>query len=128
MKKIRGEFITEKDANWAIDKINPYCGHVKIIFDENLNPGYDYYYDDYDYIPDMGVMNFGSFGGLGSFGMTANWGFNSSVLENGHRRAFYHSLPQYNLSGRVVLEAYVADDNYEYVKDKLYSLGAITVT
>ena len=132
MKKIRSEFLTEKEANSAMDKIRPYCGNVKIIYNENYNPMHNYY-NNYGYescipeenfynIPDIGGINFG---GLNSFGMTAGWNFNSSFLENKYRNTLYHSHSQYN-PNRTAIEADVADDNYGYVRDKLYSLGAIT--
>ena len=129
MKKLKGEFLTQKEANAAIDKISSYCSNIKLI----NNYTNDSYYDYDNYMPDDGMFyypetNIMNFGGMGGFGMISNWGYNPSVLENkyGHTFSrFYQSL--YNPSGRVTMEAEVADDNFEYVKNQLYSYGAVTV-
>ena len=115
MKKIKSEFLTEIQANTAMEKINVYCKNAKIIYDNNFN------YDYNNYIPDDNFFDFPDTSSLhfASFGVTAN------VRENKYNRVFSHS--GYNQSSRVTLEADVADDNFEYVKDKLYSLGAVIV-
>jgi len=133
LKKIRGVFLTQKKADSAIEKINSYCGNVKIIYDYSNGGYYDYdnYLpdDSYNYIPDPNVM---SLGGFGSFGMTSNWNFSPYIAENKYGRTFMRFSPfypsAYNPSERVILEADVSDEYCEYVRDKLYSLGAITVT
>ena len=125
MKKIKSEFLTRKDANSAIDRISSYCLNAKII----NNTNYDYYdYNSYIpeegyYIPDSSMLNFGG------FGITANWNYKIRSLENRYNPAFsrfYQS--SYNESDRVTIEADVSDDNFGYVRDILYSSGAITVT
>ena len=121
MKKIRSEFLTESEATAAAEKINPYCGNVRIIYhDENFNQGHDYYsfipYDSFYGFPEMGTMNFGGFGGFGGFGMTSSLNHNP----------YLGYTP--SMSGRTTLEAEAADDNFEYVKDRLYAMGAVTVT
>ena len=118
MKKIRSEFLTESEANTAAEKINPYCANVRIIYNNgNFNHGYDNYnfipYDSFHGFPEMGTINFG---GFGTFGMISDWNHNPYLGDT------------QSVSGRAVLEADVADDNFEYVKEKLYSLGAVSVT
>jgi len=135
LKRVRGEFLTEKEANSALDKINSYCQNAKIIYNYT-NPDY-FDYDNYIpddrsyYISEPGIFNSGNFG---NFGILNNWNINPHFSVNKYGRAFSHSsfssfLNQspYESFGRVTLEADVADDNHEYVKDKLYSYGAITV-
>ena len=132
MKKIRGVFLTQKEANSAIDIINPYCGSTKIIYNYTGGSYYDYdnYLPDDSFysIPDPSILNFGSFG---SFGMISSWNLNPHIAENRYGRTFLHFSPfypsAYNPSEQVTLEADVTDDYYEYVRDKLYSLGAMTV-
>ena len=133
MKKIRGEFLSQKEADYAVDKINSICGNVSVNYNSTGSDScYEYSYGNYMnddnmfYMPVPSVMNFGTFG---SSGTAPNWNYNSNVLENryGHTFSrFYQSV--YNPSGHVTIEADVADDNYEYVKNKLYSNGAISVT
>ena len=130
MKKIRGDFLTEKDAASAMEKINAHCGNIKILYD-----GYESDYNNFmpaDYnlneslfdFPETVSFNFGMFG-IGSPGIAANRNLSPYISENRYARGFF-GLGQ-NYSGRAVLEADVADDNFEYVKDELYSHGAISV-
>ena len=134
MKKIRSEFLTEKEANRAMDKIKSYCGNAEILYyGNNVNPGYDGYenYDYYGHIPDETFMGFPEMGslGFGSFGMIANWSVTPYSLTDNYRHNILRShYSGHNPPGRATLEADVADDNFEYVKEKLYSLGAIAVT
>ena len=129
LKKIRGEFLSETEANSAMEKISPYCGYVKITYSGGFDPGYGHNSHD-DYIPDAGFTGFpemGSFG-IGGFGMISNLSFSPYGLTDQYVKAFPHSHTGYSPSGRATLEADVAEDNYEYVREKLYSLGAITVS
>ena len=129
MKKIRSEFLTKKEAEKAIDKIDSYCKNLKIIYNNNGYDNYDYgnyiKEENYFYIPEVNSLNFGM------FGLNFNPNFNSDILEEKYNRNFSRHYPYqsiYNPKNRVILEADVADDNYEYIKDKLYSIGAISVT
>ena len=120
MKKIKGEFFTEREAILTIDKIKPYCGNIKIIYGGNVNP--NYIPDEYDFdFPRMNSVNPLNFGG---FGVISNWNYNSYGYENKYNYNFY----QFYQSERTALEIEVADDNYEYVKEKLYSNGAMFVS
>ncbi|MCL2095558.1 MAG: hypothetical protein FWH10_01490 [Oscillospiraceae bacterium] len=132
MKKIRSEFLTEKEANSAMDEINKYCSNIKITQGTagDYGDGYDGYMDygylrggDFAGFPEMGYF------GLGGFGMISNWTpglYGVYGVTDRHARAFPYSSRS-SLGGRSALEADVADDNYEYVKEKLYAYGAVSV-
>ena len=128
MKKLRSEFFTETEANDAMEKIIPYCGAVRVIYngEDYNNRGYDYNLGDGDFygFPGMGAMNFGDFGIFGG------WTFVPNFLDVSYSRALSRSNfgHDYQSSGRATLEADVADDNLEYVREKLYSLGAVSVS
>jgi len=111
LKKIRSDFLTEYEAMSALEKIRPYCRAVDIIYDDYI---YDEIYNDFFDFPEINS----SASGLGFIGLTNNNFYNYYNFENRRRG---------NLSGHVALEADVADDNFEYVKEKLYSLGALSV-
>ena len=134
MKKIRSEFLTESEANSAMEEIKPYCGNVKIINYGDYDPIYsDNGYGYAGYIPEgsffgsIGFPEMGSFG-LGGFGMISSWNFSPYSLTDRYKYQFPYSRSDYDMSMRTTLEADVADDNYEYIRDKLYSLGAMTVS
>ena len=99
-----------------MDKIKSYCGNINIIYNENFYPINNYISDEYDFtrMNSMNALHFGS------FNMIPDWDINSYNRENKYTFPFYQS-------GRATLEIEVADDNFEYVKEKLYSNGAITV-
>ena len=112
MKKIKGEFLTAREANIAMDKIKPYCGNVKIIYGENYIP------DEYElHFPRMNSINSFNFG---NFGIMPNLNFSPYNLDDKYTGNYYQSE-------RTTLQADVADDNYEYVREKLYFYGATTV-
>ena len=127
--KIRGEFLTQKDANLALENINLYCQNARISNNYINNDYYDYVpdYGGY-YMSDPSVLNFGGFGSFGMIG--GGWNFGNSVLDGSYNRTLPHSHLDYNgsESRRATLEANVSDDNAEYVRNKLYSLGAISAT
>ena len=135
MKKIRGEFLTETEANSAIEKINPYCLKAIIDYSGDLytDAGYNEYNAYDNYMSDSGLfgipeMNSFGFGNPGNFGMIANWSLGPYSITDKYNHTFPHSHLGYDPSARTTVEADVPNDNYEYVKDKLYSLGAITVS
>ena len=131
MKKIRSEFLTQAEAVSALEEIKPYCGNARIT-------NYGESYSDYNYagyISDSvggftGFPEMGSFG-LGGFGMVSSWNFGLYTpysLSDRYRRAYPYSRSGYDYpQERALLEADVADENYEYVRDKLYSFGAASV-
>jgi len=133
MKKITGEFLTEEEANIAKDTISSYCASVKILYDDiiDFNSGSDYF--DYigtnmvneDFYGFPGMMSPMNFGGFGNFGMIGGWNFG-----NDYNMALPRPYSGYNgsESRRATLEAEVSNDNAEYVRNKLYSLGAVSVT
>jgi|GEM_PF-1733069 len=134
MKKLTSEFLTEEEANTAKDKISSYCASVRLLYGggNNFNQGDDYF----DYLG-MNMLNedFYGFSGMGpinfgGFGMTSGWGFGSGVLDGNYNRVLSRAHLGYtgSESGRATLEAEVANDNVEYVRNKLYSLGAVSVT
>jgi len=116
MKKIKSEFFTEKEAISAMDKIKPYCGNVRIIFGENYDQ--NYIPDEYDF--DFPRMNHFNALNCGGFGMNSNWYSNSYHWENQYKQNFYRSEI-------TRLEIDVSDDHYEYVKNILYSCGAMFI-
>ena len=132
MKKIRSEFLTETEAYSAMEKIQSYCVNVRISSYGDFYPyaGYNGCNGSETYLPDSDFPGFpetGSFG-IGGFGMVANWNFGPFSLTDKYNQTFPHSHLGYDPSKRAALEADVADDNYAYVRDKLYSLGAISVS
>ena len=80
--------------------------------------------DDFYGFPGIGTM------GFGGLGMAGGWNFGADVSDNNYRHVLSHSPVGFNNSEsrRATLEADVADDNVEYVRSKLYSLGAVSVT
>lgn len=136
LKKIRSEFLTEAEARYATEKIRSYCMNVNI----NANGG-DFFpaaeYESYgDYIGYENYMFDGAFSpsagtgpfGIGGLGMTTNWHLSPNSLTDKYRQTFPHFHIGHDQSSRTTLEADVSDDNYEYVREKLYSNGAITVS
>ena len=122
MKRIKAEFLTEKEANKAMGKISPYCGNAQVSLSYNVNAApYDENYF-YDY-PETGAANFGG------LGMTSGWNlFPRGIMGDIYGRPFSHSgNPSYNQSNYAVLETDVADGSFEYVKNKLYAFGAVSV-
>ena len=116
MKKIKAEFLTERDANIVLDKIKSYCGNIKINYNNYYYPGY--IPDEYDFnYPSMAGVNFFNFNG---FGIIPNLNISQYNLENKYINNFYQSE-------RTIIEAEIADDNYGYVREKLYSCGAMIV-
>ena len=116
MKKIKSTFLSERDANIAMDKIKSYCKNIKILYNENFYP--KYFSDEYGYKYDYDY-NFNGFGMISSF----NLKFNNKLYDFENR---YKNMV-YNFEN-AVLEAEVANDNYDYVKEKLYLCGAVIVS
>lgn len=123
MRKIKGEFLTEQEAESAIEKINPYCSNIKIFYND-MNPNYANY-GNYGRLPEDDYLGYPN---IGHYNMMANWSLNPFDTFNfEHTRTYNYFSSMTGKSGRTLLEAEVSDDRVEYVKDKLYSQGAISV-
>ena len=81
--------------------------------------------DSFFDFPDTVSVNFGMFGII-SPGIAASRRLSPYLSENRYINNFL-GLGQDYYSGRAVLEADVADDNLEFVRDRLYSCGAVSV-
>jgi hypothetical protein len=113
-----------------MDEIKPYCADVRIKYNGD-------FYPDFGYVPEMGSFNianiagFAGLGGLGGLGMMTDWtlgAYNLYSLSDKYKHAYPYSQSGYGYDRRATLEADVAGDNYEYVREKLYSCGAMTVS
>jgi hypothetical protein len=122
LKKIRGEFLSEREADTAIEKISPHCYNIKIIYNNNYDTSYDGGYFDsiepnfYDY----SIMS----------GINTGWSLNpygSYNFEHTRSNNYLSSIGLGKSSGKTILEADVSPDKYELVKERLYSLGALSV-
>jgi len=116
--KIRSEFLNDGDASAAVEKISPHCYNIKILYNsadngstgyvENFEPGF------YDY----------------TSGLNAGWGanpFSSYNFEHTRSHNYLSSLWLGRNSSKTILEAGVSRDKYEFVKERLYSSGALSV-
>ena len=126
MKKIKGEFLTEKDAESAIEKICQYCSNIRIFYND-MNPGYINI--NYGSLPEDDYIGYPN---TGHYSMAANWNLNPfdvfNALNFEHTRSYNFLSSMSGKSRRTLLEADVSDDKFEYVKDKLYSQGAVSVS
>ena len=122
MRKIKADFLSEKEAESAIEKINPHCSNIKIFYND-ANP----VYTGYGGMPEDDYL--GDYPNFGHYNMMANWNlgpFDTYNFEHTRTYNFFSSLS--GKSGRTTLEADVSDDKFEYVKDKLYAHGAVSVS
>ena len=113
--KIRSEFLNDGDASAAVEKISPHCYNIKILYNSaDSNAGY-FEPGFYDY----------------TSAMNAGWGanpFSSYNFEHTRSYNYLSSLGFGRSSGKTILEAGVSRDKYEFVKERLYSSGASSVT
>jgi len=126
LTKIRGDFLSEREADAAVEKISPHCYNVRILY--NGGGGYDSsagnyggYFDSFE----PGLYGYSLTGGLGS-----GWGLNPYSSYNFEHTRSYNYLSSLGLgrsAGKTILEADVSRDKYEFVKERLYALGAVTV-
>ena len=119
--KIRGDFMSERDADAAIEKISAHCHSIRILYNGagNREGGYFESYEPNFY--DYGVMS----------GINTGWGlspFGSYNFEHTRSYNYLSSLGIGKDTGKAVVEADVAPEKYELVKERLYSLGALSVT
>ena len=120
MRTITGEFLTEHDAEAAIEKINPHCSNIRISYND-MNPGYI----NYASMPEEDIFGYPH---AGHYNMMANWTLNPFDSYNfEHTRSYNFFSSMSGKSRRTFLEADVSDEKFEFVKDKLYSLGAFSV-
>ena len=120
MRKIKGEFLTEHEAESAIEKINPYCSNIRIFYND-MNPGYT----GYGSLPEDDFIGYPN---MGHYGMMANWNMNPFDTFNfEHTRSYNFFSSLTGKSRRTLLEADVSDERFEYIKDTLYSQGAVSV-
>ena len=123
MAKIKSEFYTKREANEAMDKISKYCISVKV-FDYNYNAGRtpfdnglledNFHRRDYD-----DFVSRYSFGAVNFIGLPLING----IYEYGSDTYGSYDIPV----PKAILEADVQDDKYSFVKERLYSYGAVSV-
>lgn len=127
LTKIRGEFLSEREADAAVGKISAHCSNIKILYNsspDNSFNGYDTagnYFDRlesnlYDYNIMSGINTGWSLNPFGSYNFEHNRSYN-----------YLSSIGFGRNSGKTILEAEVSYDKYEFVKERLYSLGALSV-
>jgi hypothetical protein len=126
MTKIRGEFLSEREADSAADKISPHCRNIKILYNggtassfDGLRAGSLSDYPD----PDFFSYNYAD-------GACMGWGLNPFSSFNYEHTRSYNYLTSLGLSknsGKTILEAEVERGKYEFVKEKLYAFGALSV-
>ena len=132
--KIRGDFLSEREADAAVGKISPYCHNIKILYNGGANSGYD-----------SSASGHGGYGGYNGYledfepafydysimgGITAGWSLNPYSSYNFQHTRSYNYLSSLGIgrnAGKTILEADVSQDKYELVKERLYSLGAVSV-
>ena len=122
LTKIRGEFLNEREADNAAEKIGAYCHNLKILYngtDNNDTAGYFESFEPNFY--DYNIMS----------GINTGWSLNPFGSYNFEHTRSYNYLSSLGLgrnAGKTVIEAEVSHDRYEFVKERLYSLGALSVT
>ena len=123
MKKIKGEFLTEQEAESAIEKISAHCSNIRIFYND-MNPGYI----NYGSLPEDDYMGYPNIGHFNMLNMMPNWSLNPFDAYNfEHTRSYNFFSSLSGKSRRTLLEADVQDEKFEIAKDKLYSQGAISV-
>jgi hypothetical protein len=124
LRKIKGEFLTEHDAESAIEKICAHCSNIRIFYND-MNPGYI----NYSSLPEDDYIGYPN---TGHYSMMANWNLNPfntfDSFNFEHTRSYNFLSSMAGKTRRTLLEADVSDDKFEYVKDKLYLHGAISVS
>ena len=121
LTKIRGEFLSEREADAAVEKISPHCHNIKILYNgaNNNDTGYFESFEPnfYDYTMMSGINTGWSLNPFGSYNFEHTRSYN-----------YLSSLGLGKNSGKTIIEANVPRDKYEFVKERLYSLGALSVT
>ena len=125
LTKIRSEFLSEREADAAIEKISPHCYNIKILYNGGPESGYDTAGGYFDSLEPGSFYDYNLMSGI-----NAGWSLNPFGSYNFEHTRSYNYLSSLGLgrnSGKTVLEADVSQDKYELVKEKLYSLGALSV-
>ena len=119
LTKIRGDFISERDADAAIEKISAHCHNIRILYNGASNHEGSYFESYEPNFYDYGVMS----------GINTGWGLNPFGSYNfEHTRSYNYLSSLGRSSGRSILEADVSHDKYELVKGELYAHGALSVS
>ena len=120
--KLRSEFLNEREAGTAMEKISPHCHTIKIINNGNVMENNDAYFESFE-------PNFYDYSMMS--GINTGWSLNPFGAYNFEHTRSYNYLSSLGLgrnSGKAVIEADVPHEKYEFVKERLYSLGALSVT
>ena len=118
LTKIRGEFLTENEAAAAVEQISPHCYNIKISYNGKDSPDH---FDSFE----PNLYDYNMTGGI-STGWNAN-PFSSHNFEHTRSYNYLSSLGISRNSAKTIIEAGVSRDKYEFVKERLYSLGALSV-
>ena len=122
LMKIRGEFLNEREADKAVEKISPHCYNIKILYNGADNNDNGVYFESFE--PNFYDYNMMS-------GINTGWSLNPFGSYNFEHTRSYNYLSSLGLgrySGKAIIEANVPHEKYEFVKERLYSLGALSVT
>ena len=137
MAKLKGEFYTKSEATAAMDKINKYCVSVKVA-DYDYNAGrtvlgggmgddslgrkeYDDFVSRYSFETASYMSGFPMTGGLMPGAFMADWAVSPYNYSNDMYGSYDVPVP------KAILEAEVQDGQYSFVKERLYSCGAVSV-
>ena len=123
--KIRGDFSSEQEANTAVEKIGAYCHNIRIVYNSTSRVGYDNdgidsHFAEVEPFYGYDVMS----------GINTGWSLSPYGAYNFEHTRRYNILSSLGLgrnAGKTIVEAEVAQDKYEFVKERLYSLGATSV-
>ena len=126
--RIRGDFLNEQEANAAVEKIGAYCHNIRIVYNSTPRTGYDH--DGADGYGSFAEVEPGFYGYDVMSGINTGWSLSPYGAYNFEHSRRYNLLSSLGLgrnAGKTIVEAEVAQDKYEFVKERLYSLGATSV-
>ena len=122
LMKIRSEFLNEREADKAVEKISAHCYNLRILYNSTENYGSASYFEHFE----PGLYDYNMMSGINT-----GWSlspFGSYNFEHTRSYNYLSSLGLGRNSGKTVIEADVSHDKYEFVKERLYALGALSVT
>ena len=120
LMKIRGEFLNEREADAAVEKISPHCFNIKIVYNGADNDTGAYFESFEPNFYDYNIMS----------GINTGWSLNPFGSYNFEHTRSYNYLSSLGLgrnARKAIIEADVPHEKYELVKERLYSFGALSV-
>lgn len=126
--KIRGDFLSEREADAAVEKISPYCYNIRILYNGGPGSGYDNSINGHSGYFESIEPNFYDYNLMS--GINTGWSlspYGSYNFEHTRRYNYLSSLGIGRNAGKTILEADVPHDKREFVKERLYALGAVSV-